>query len=93
MSFMFQCTTSTYYGNDTLPCGSKKKDMLLTFWIAKSSITNPVSPALGPEAMDHLRVCYFIHLLTLTFTLLKFLNGLIHIPFWCCPLSINGKSI
>jgi hypothetical protein len=28
----------------------------------------------------------------LTFNLLNFLNGLVQLPFWNCPLSFMGKS-
>ena len=64
ISFMLQCTTATYYDNETLQCGSKKKDMLLTFWILVSSIADPIKPTIGPEATNTLRVVIsYIYLL------------------------------
>ncbi|XP_060574175.1 uncharacterized protein LOC132731894 [Ruditapes philippinarum] len=47
----FQCTVSPYYGNTILPCGTKKKHVLLTYWIIFSIGGDPLRPPIGPEAM------------------------------------------
>ncbi|XP_060574174.1 uncharacterized protein LOC132731893 [Ruditapes philippinarum] len=54
LSDLFQCTASPYYGDTTLSCGSKKKEVLLTYWIVFSVAIDPLTPPIGPQARNKL---------------------------------------